>query len=1090
MSSYHTNMTGAGASMSHQSATEVINDVEAEQMVRDHVERQYALRFKTNGVVTGEDACKILQSVGLQAEEVDVRPMVPDWSNVPLELMHEIVTTARLTQNADVGQLIKFMENDVIRLHLCDWIMYKLPCTEKDPDWQYRTIQLEFNVPPRYRLFASTGIVLLLTGMAILLLMSLLWLQQAADREKVQLKNFHLLLSSFSQSFEQSFIRTHGDTMVDQVDTLAKLVEKQYDLRLVKWSKDLGEDATLMASLLEIAGADVENNLAAPINGSLASLLNLLAADTAGEITKADVISMINQWNADFQSSTPWETVAVQYTGATASVVVESATLECAYGSCEYTVVPCLSPSLPRNALQFFMKTFNVHRDPVIGVAVFLTRFNMSVCSTLELTYVTSARIQSLVTAAKSWNDIFTDTYYSRREIILARVTNWTNQKVEWLSDKIRVEDACYAAGTCLGLDSLIRVAIQAGQTVQQITTGYSGESLYAAASPTSYGIAVATSMRAAALADEMRNEVVSVINYLNFNSDRSTELSLGMVDATTGVINPQLNQFRFTSGCYGPCIRREAASVAATKAIQTTGTGWLISPDYRPEPVLAAYSFVTHGINMAIVIERDVQEIRKLGLAALTGILEDNNAQYSGSLEAQFVRYAGWPAMMTYDRFAACDYIKECVSIEGGGVVYRSDCVHCTRAPILTNPKIEFITKQKHCPNCSRTGSSSGIAFHPLSERNEDSRTIYTTDYRGVNVLAVYSYVKNFSVGLIVKLDRSEIENPITKMIGIAVGIAIAIVMAGLASLIFFSRIVLDKIEQEWLDYKEQIDKEKLKFDNMVKDVVPREIADGINSGSQQHAASIPSLSFVFLDIVGMTERTKTWAPEQVCRYLTYIFSVVEHTCMVYQMNKVRMFGDSYFAVGGIVGEEGLEPCAVRAAKFGAIVLQLVSPKFAHFPDSIPLIRESFQDVVQKFGPSFPDVSGSPADVGYVFMPPMRIGMHYGAGTYCVIETGRTPTFEVFGPGVALAHRMQATSQPNRMHVTGAMKDAIERDDVDQYFEFEPPRKTVVKAQGTITSYFVGSANVAVPVEILEDLGISYSNLRVFYEKEDGVEK
>lgn len=1087
------NSSISSAALSTQDAQAAYDEAAADQKVRDHVLAQYMKRLSNKKNVSGSDICEILASMGLNDDEAGVRPLLADWNNVSAEDAAEAVNTVRVSQGIDVQTVLHHIENDVVQLNLLQYLRYKLPCFEKDPKWAYRVVRLDFHVAPRHMLFASTGVVLLVTGMAILVLMSLLWLNQANERELIQMKNFHLLLSSFTQSFEQHFIKAHAETMVDQIDTLAKMIEKQQDFMTDDLKKEMADDVKLMASLLNVAGTSGISRLAAEVEGYLSSAADVFA-DAAVGFSLADFVSVIDAMHSsdaggDVDLST-WESVVVEHLpGGGINVALESKMIECAYGPCEYSAVPCLqrhSDSMVRT----HSRTTDVHRKEVLAVSVTIASRNVTVCASRSLESISDHRNKVLAETISDWNAIMREVNRNKPEILLgaAPTDAATNPWATWLTPMLRKEHGCYMLGECVGLDQLAAESQRTGTAMHSVVRGYSGVDLHAAAAVTEFGLVVVLSVPFDGFLEDSRQEIVEILDYLNFNSQRTTELSVARRDPKTGVVIAQVNKFRFTNLCFTKCERIQPSTAAARLGLDTQSSGWVIASDYRPQPVLGAYSFIGNGVNMVLIIERDMMEIRTIGLGALTNIFNDNNKKYTGTLEAQLVRFAGMTPMRTYDPFARCDHIRECITVPELGTIYRSDCVHCARAPIPAPTEIEFLTDLKlDCGgnrNCTRfgLGDDTGVARRPLVDKNEQSVSLYGSDYRGQEVLAVYSFVSNFSVGLIVKLDREEIEGPITRMIGIAVGTAIAIVIVGLVMLIFFSRKVLDKIEFEWLSYKKQIDQEKEKFDDMVKDVIPKQIKDELLSG-QKLALSLPALSIVFVDICNMSDKSKAWSPELVCRYLTYTFAVIEECSNFYKLSKVRMYGDTYFGVGGLADPRTIDHSMMRTASFGSVLIQLFSNKFAHYPDRIPVLRKTFEEIVAKNGPAFPDVQGNYEDVGHIVAPNIRIGIHHGVATFCLIETGRTPTFDVFGASVALAARMQATSQPNKMHLSGAAKEVLERTDRERLFEFDDARKTVVKGQGTVTSYFINSANVAIPSSIIGNLGIEYANLRVFYE-------
>src|SRR3990167_3499683 len=102
----------------------------------------------------------------------------------------------------------------------------------------------------------------------------------------------------------------------------------------------------------------------------------------------------------------------------------------------------------------------------------------------------------------------------------------------------------------------------------------------------------------------------------------------------------------------------------------------------------------------------------------------------------------------------------------------------------------------------------------------------------------------------------------------------------------------------------------------------------------------------------------------------------------------------------------------------------------------------------------------------GLFEMPQLRIGVHCGPTVSGAFTIGKTSHYDFFGPGPALANRMQQTAMPNRIHVTVMVKEMLRNRDPNGKYIFDHSRKTVVRGHGTITSYFVRAVTENVPYE------------------------
>jgi hypothetical protein len=75
----------------------------------------------------------------------------------------------------------------------------------------------------------------------------------------------------------------------------------------------------------------------------------------------------------------------------------------------------------------------------------------------------------------------------------------------------------------------------------------------------------------------------------------------------------------------------------------------------------------------------------------------------------------------------------------------------------------------------------------------------------------------------------------------------------------------------------------------------------------------------------------------------------------------------------------------------------------------------------------------------------------------------------------------MQLTCPPGKIHVTTYYKEELENIDGKLFFEYEPPRKTIVRGRGTVVSYVLKSAYVPVPDDFIAKLGIVRSHKPLF---------
>jgi hypothetical protein len=108
---------------------------------------------------------------------------------------------------------------------------------------------------------------------------------------------------------------------------------------------------------------------------------------------------------------------------------------------------------------------------------------------------------------------------------------------------------------------------------------------------------------------------------------------------------------------------------------------------------------------------------------------------------------------------------------------------------------------------------------------------------------------------------------------------------------------------------------------------------------------------------------------------------------------------------------------------------------------------------------------------------------MSYGIATGPIIAgvlQGRNPVFDIWGPTVNLASRMESTGQPGRIQVSEGVARKVSAVP-GQPFHFEPGHKTYCKGFGAVSSYFVRSTVEPPPRDLLGNLGLKPA-LGMFY--------
>ena len=288
-------------------------------------------------------------------------------------------------------------------------------------------------------------------------------------------------------------------------------------------------------------------------------------------------------------------------------------------------------------------------------------------------------------------------------------------------------------------------------------------------------------------------------------------------------------------------------------------------------------------------------------------------------------------------------------------------------------------------------------------------------------------------------------------------------------------------RIAEDFETFKEQIVREKKQFTDLIKDVMPQYIQQRIIGGEKLIVDMATQLTFLFADIVNCTDKCRNASTVEIVRLLGYTFYVQDTVAAHYNIHKLKTIGDCYLCVsgledierkyendegqarvkgadGGAAVDEGLQARQqhqiYRMASFAVVVQQILSRDFAHYPERNAAFREN-----------------AGTDLGRMNMVHMQTGIHSGPCIAGVVDVGRSPMFDCFGPSVNLASRMETTAMIDRVQISAPTFQQLQKLDVNHAFDWDAPRKTLVKGYGTMDTYTIKSTTIAVPDVLVKTL-------------------
>jgi class 3 adenylate cyclase len=1019
--------------------------------------------------------------------------------------------------------------------------------------WERATYKLVFfksaEVSPRQLLLISTGALMIALCAALITGIAVQWSTTALAREEVALQGFHRSIKLLFEGIENSILQDHSNGMVEQATALARYLEFEVNER----KQFTAERNTQIAMKLSELGVfedafalenSMRNQLAAQVLSDFAELRathidyrgradlllqqgNLSAVlDTTGclqESTgrgfgftaaatlmweKAVLLWKEARWNNDTSAAgVDPQPSAVRWCGIPTNDSVRSA-LDRALA----TTISSLTPVLSLNSSEGYMALLSGDSTP--------TGDN----NDSSLASINSTRT-SVLLSSQDCSDADGNFTCGR---LLGNVSLVIESRAEQNLTFPDLQTPMHWRGIIDAFDGTERMW---GASIKPLDPFISSLS----SSGIDYSLTILVGTQKKQMLDKRRHQIVQTTDYLNRNFNRSTEIVIALWNETNNQAIRQATDYRFSDGCLipGQCVRFDPSATNILAAFRTQSYGWSLTPDYRPEPVSGAYSYIGAELNAAIVFERDVLEMRGIAFDFITSIINAVNRANPGSLEIELVGEERSPHMKQFYAYEPCPVdVTDCevdprgMSPANGsaGVLFQYNCRHCQRVTtkefgdtvIWQEPKFATgvsIDASTTTPNAKRRAPQlySQVLESELSP-NRGSFLDRTSDYRGTVVLLALDLLENFTTLIGAKVDVEEIQRPILNAVGISVGCGLLFLVLGMTLLIVLSQRAFNAFEAEWFRYKQQIEEEQHKFAELVHGIIPPFIAERLMKGPTIIADPPATCCFIFTDICNLHETTSSWTPIQVARFVTYTMTVLDEIASECALTKLRSIGGCHVCVGhkderdqkaqvAGAGKQSTEASemrsdppgtsflthpACRGVRFASLAMILVSKLFTHTPWKVDALHEAFLvdytangRKVRKSSTMMP-----------LEMPTLRIGIHCGPAISGAFTIGKTSHYDFYGMNPSLAHRMLQSAPPGRIHCTSAVKELVRAHDApDQvHYEFEAAKKLVVRGQGTVATFFARSLGEKVPPRILSALGISESELVVDLTRSNGL--
>ena len=206
----------------------------------------------------------------------------------------------------------------------------------------------------------------------------------------------------------------------------------------------------------------------------------------------------------------------------------------------------------------------------------------------------------------------------------------------------------------------------------------------------------------------------------------------------------------------------------------------------------------------------------------------------------------------------------------------------------------------------------------------------------------------------------------------------------------------------------------ERERADQLLLNVLPKEVAPRLKQGGQTIAEHFDSASVLFADIVGSTTLFADMEPREIVDWLNEVFSAFDVLLDKYGLEKIRTIGDSYMVAAGVPS-----PRPDHARALALMALEMC---------------EQLQQMPARNGRRIA----------------FRMGMNSGPMVGGVI--GKTKFhYDLWGDTVNTASRMESHGEAGKIQVTQQTYDLLRGE-----FDFEPRGLIPIKGKGELQTWFL----------------------------------
>ncbi len=222
----------------------------------------------------------------------------------------------------------------------------------------------------------------------------------------------------------------------------------------------------------------------------------------------------------------------------------------------------------------------------------------------------------------------------------------------------------------------------------------------------------------------------------------------------------------------------------------------------------------------------------------------------------------------------------------------------------------------------------------------------------------------------------------------------------------------------------KSQLEYEKEKSDELLKNILPYEIAEQLKNKGKVDAKKYRLASILFTDFAGFTKLSEQLEPEEIIKELSVYFGKFDEIIENHFIEKIKTIGDAYMCVGGL-------PLRNKSNPIDTVLAALEIQKFMKEYNEVRAMK------------------GLP-------LWELRLGIHTGKVIAGVIGSKKF-AYDIWGDAVNTAARMESSGEVGKVNISDTTFKYIA-----DFFDCTSRGKIEVKSKGQVDMYFVNGLKPA----------------------------